>query len=262
MHRRRIFSSMPITRIASRLSAPAGRARKRKKQRSTGGLRGLMAGDRVGSFAARRKRPAFSVARVLRFPRGGQTVRLHAHDRHHRECACRHRRVPHRPAPPRPRIKESFKSVVYVGAGITSLIIGIQMAMSASQDRLPGAVAHHRRDSRHVVADRGRDPLPRRCAEAHIRPQGRRQGFRLRVPQRLGALLRRGHGARRVVQGRGGRQLRPDLHEVGDGRVHVHRVHRGHGNRRRLLSPLRARLPGPAHPRCRLAEAAGERRSC
>jgi len=31
------------------------------------------------------------------------------------------------------RIKESFKSVVYVGAGITSLIIGIQMAMSASK---------------------------------------------------------------------------------------------------------------------------------
>jgi hypothetical protein len=31
------------------------------------------------------------------------------------------------------RIRESFKSVVYVGAGITSLIIGIQMAMSASK---------------------------------------------------------------------------------------------------------------------------------
>ena len=31
------------------------------------------------------------------------------------------------------RIKESFKSVVYVGAGVTSMIIGIQMAMSASK---------------------------------------------------------------------------------------------------------------------------------
>ena len=31
------------------------------------------------------------------------------------------------------RIKESFKTIVYTGAGITSLIIGIQMAMSASK---------------------------------------------------------------------------------------------------------------------------------
>ncbi len=31
------------------------------------------------------------------------------------------------------RIKDSFKTVVYVGAGITSLIIGIQMAMSSSK---------------------------------------------------------------------------------------------------------------------------------
>jgi uncharacterized membrane protein YqgA involved in biofilm formation len=31
------------------------------------------------------------------------------------------------------RLKESFKSVVYVGAGITSLIIGIQMAMSTQK---------------------------------------------------------------------------------------------------------------------------------
>jgi uncharacterized protein len=31
------------------------------------------------------------------------------------------------------RIKESFKTIVFVGAGITSLIIGIQMAMSSSK---------------------------------------------------------------------------------------------------------------------------------
>ncbi|HET6452463.1 MAG TPA: DUF554 domain-containing protein [Spirochaetia bacterium] len=31
------------------------------------------------------------------------------------------------------RIKESFKTVVYVGAGVTSLIIGIQMAMSTQK---------------------------------------------------------------------------------------------------------------------------------
>ena len=31
------------------------------------------------------------------------------------------------------RIKDSFKTVVYVGAGVTSLIIGIQMAMSSSK---------------------------------------------------------------------------------------------------------------------------------
>ncbi len=31
------------------------------------------------------------------------------------------------------RIKDSFKTVVYVGAGVTSLVIGIQMAMSSSK---------------------------------------------------------------------------------------------------------------------------------
>ena len=136
------------------------------------------------------------------------------------------------------RIKDSFKTIVYAGAGITSLIIGIQMAMSASKivylalSLIIGGIlgTWWRIEDGH--------PRPRGNAEADIRARGQRQGLRLRVSQRIGALLRRGDGARRIVQGRGGRELRPDLHQVSHGRVHVDRVHRGHGNRRGTSPPL------------------------